>query len=79
MTYTDIVEKLEKISHNNKDWSNRKSDTGRSTFEVQATHDPTANEICEEMAQMIDKLWLVLRHFTRGAEKVNGVNYLRGY
>lgn len=25
---------------------------------------------------MRDELWLILKHFTRGAEKVNTVNYL---
>ena len=43
--YAEIAEKLEIISRNNKVWSTRKSDTGRITFTVQSTHNPTTNEI----------------------------------
>ena len=43
---------------------------------MQATHNPAADEIREEMALMKTELGLVLKHVTRGAEKVNVVNYL---
>ena len=43
---------------------------------MQDTHNPAADEICEEMYQMRKKLGLLLKHVTRGAEKVNSVNYL---
>ncbi len=46
-TSEEIVEKLEKSSRNNKAWSNRKSDTGRNIFPMQALHNPPADEIRE--------------------------------
>ena len=49
--YDEIAEKLEKISRNNKAWSTRKSDTGKNTFAVQSTHNPTTDEILEEMVR----------------------------
>jgi len=51
-TFAQITEKMEKISQNNKAWSTRKSDTGRSTFAIQVVYNQPAYEICEEMAQM---------------------------
>ena len=45
--YAKITEKLEQISQNNKACSTRKSDTGRNTFAVQSTHNPTTDEIRE--------------------------------
>ena len=68
--YAEIAEKLDKISQNNKSWSTRKSDTGRNTFAVQSTHNPSTDEIREEMAQMRTELELVLKNVTRGVEKI---------
>ena len=62
--YVEIVEKIEKISRNNKAWSIKNSDTGGNTFAVQSTHNPTTYEIREEMAQMRTELGFVLKHIT---------------
>lgn len=51
-TYVEIVEKLENISRNNKGWSTRKFDIGRNTIVVQATNNPSVNEMHEELAQV---------------------------
>lgn len=51
-TYAEIVEKLEKISHNNSAWNTRKLDTGRNTTAVKATNNPTSDEMLEELAHM---------------------------
>ena len=59
---------MDKISRNNKAWSTRNSYTWRNTFAVQATHNPAAYEIREEMAQMTIELGLVLKNVT-GVQK----------
>ena len=42
---------------------------------MQASHNPTVDAIREEMAQIRTEFGLVLKHVTRGAKKVNAVNY----
>lgn len=42
---------------------------------MQATHNPTTDQLCEEVAQMRTELGFLLKHVTRGAEKVNAVKY----
>ena len=74
--YAENGEKLKKMSQNYKALCTRKSDTGRNTFSVQSTHNPSTNEIREEMSQMRTELGLVLKHITGGVEKKNAVNYL---
>ena len=48
-TFEKIIEKLEKISQNNKAWSTQRLKTGKNTFEVQATR-TQSTDIGEEMA-----------------------------
>ena len=43
---------------------------------MQSTHNPTTDEMREEMIQMRAELGLVLKHITGGVEKINAVNYL---
>ena len=69
-----LQKKLEKISRNNNSYSTRNSDTGRNTFTVQSTHNSTTDDIREEMSHMRTDVGLVLKHVTRGAEKINIVN-----
>lgn len=48
-TFQEIVEKVERISQNNKAWSTQRLKTGKNTFEVQATR-TQSTDIGEEMA-----------------------------
>ena len=43
---------------------------------MKSTHNPATDEIREEIAQIRTELGLVLKHITRGAEKINAVKYL---
>ena len=43
---------------------------------MQSTQNPATYEIHEEMAKMRTELGLVLKHVTRGVEKINALNYL---
>ena len=43
---------------------------------MQSTHNLATDEIREEMAHMRTELVLVLKNVTKGAEKINVVNYL---
>ena len=45
-------------------------------FTVQSAHHPATYEVRKEMSQIKPELELVLKHVTRGEEKVNAVNYL---
>lgn len=73
-TYGKIADKLENISHHNKGWSTRKSNTRRNTFAVEATNNQSAHEISEEMAQ-IRRFGFFLKHVSRPIEKVNTLKY----
>ncbi|TMW98728.1 hypothetical protein EJD97_003563, partial [Solanum chilense] len=57
-TYAEIVEKMEKISHNNKAWRIRKSNIGRDTFAAQ-------------MARVEDMLQKMRRRFATSDEHSN--------
>ena len=48
----------------------------RNTFTVQATNNPAADEVSEEVAQMRTYLGFVLINVPGGAKKVNAVKYL---
>lgn len=74
-TYAEIAEKLEKISHNYKAWSTRKSAFGWKTIVVQATYNTTIDENREKIAHMSTKLGLVLKYVSGGTDKMNVVNY----
>ena len=43
---------------------------------MQSIHNPATDDIREEIAQMRTELGLVLKHITKGEEKINAVNYL---
>ena len=43
---------------------------------MQSAQKPFIDEILEEMTQMRTELELVIKHITRGVEKINAVNYL---
>ena len=60
----------------NKSLSTRTQDTRRNTIAVQATHNPVVDSIYEEMDHRRIDFGLALKHGTRGAKKVNMVNYL---
>ena len=67
---------MENISRNNNAWGIRKSDIGRNTFVVKDANNPTTKEMHEEVSKIRTDLGLVLEHVSRGAKKINMVNYL---
>lgn len=71
-TYAEIAKKLEKITHNNKSWSTRRSDTGKNTFVVHAINNQPIDKIREETAQIKTKQGLVLKYVRGKSKKVNG-------